>query len=152
MQLDAAAGKNSGTVDGINYFRCKPLHGLFVRPAACRLLAKGTTAGTPRRSATASTPRTGSAKRRSAAPAAPAAPFAVGAKVFVSSRGLCTVRHIGPLEGVAGTFIGVELPTATGKNDGSVEGVRYFRTAPSRGLFVRPSKCTYNGVAVESLL
>ena len=30
LELDAAVRKNDGTVNGVEYFRCKPKHGLFV--------------------------------------------------------------------------------------------------------------------------
>lgn len=31
IELDAPTGKNDGTVQGIQYFECKPKHGIFVR-------------------------------------------------------------------------------------------------------------------------
>lgn len=31
VALDAPMGKNDGTVQGIQYFECKPKHGIFVR-------------------------------------------------------------------------------------------------------------------------
>ena len=34
----------------------------------------------------------------------------------------------------------MELPTASGRNDGSVRGTRYFRCPPQHGLFVTPSQ------------
>jgi len=39
VQLDNADGKNNGVVAGVEYFRCKPRHGLFVRAKACKRLA-----------------------------------------------------------------------------------------------------------------
>jgi len=36
VQLDTDEGKNNGTVKGVEYFRCKPNHGLFVRAKACQ--------------------------------------------------------------------------------------------------------------------
>lgn len=47
------------------------------------------------------------------------------------------LRYIGPVDDVAGTFCGIELPTATGKNDGKVKGKSYFECAPKHGVFVK---------------
>jgi len=41
-----------------------------------------------------------------------------------------------------GLWLGIELSTPEGKNDGEVKGRRYFRCEPSYGLFVRPRQCT----------
>ena len=32
LRLESPMGKNNGTVHGVKYFQCSPLHGLFVRP------------------------------------------------------------------------------------------------------------------------
>lgn len=39
--LDTPTGKNDGTVDGMEYFKCKPKHGIFVRPEKLKLDLKG---------------------------------------------------------------------------------------------------------------
>lgn len=44
----------------------------------------------------------------------------------------------GPLEGKTGTFIGVKYDEPLGKNDGSVQGHRYFTCPPNYGGFVSP--------------
>lgn len=41
LRLDAPLGKNDGSVQGTQYFKCAPLHGLFVRPGQLRLLSRG---------------------------------------------------------------------------------------------------------------
>ncbi|BGO93979.1 hypothetical protein NBRC10512_005214 [Rhodotorula toruloides] len=56
-----------------------------------------------------------------------------------------TVRFVGPTE--FGTkdgsvWVGVEWDEPVGKNDGAVEGKRYFQTGPLRASFVRPDKVT----------
>eukprot|EP00598_Pedospumella_elongata_P002820 CAMPEP_0184974204 /NCGR_PEP_ID=MMETSP1098-20130426/5745_1 /TAXON_ID=89044 /ORGANISM="Spumella elongata, Strain CCAP 955/1" /LENGTH=858 /DNA_ID=CAMNT_0027496747 /DNA_START=70 /DNA_END=2646 /DNA_ORIENTATION=+ len=48
-----------------------------------------------------------------------------------------TIRFIGHTSFSAGIWIGVCLDTAQGKNDGSVQGRRYFDCAPEHGLFVK---------------
>lgn len=32
IQLDGPYGDTNGTLDGIEYFKCNPLHGIFVNP------------------------------------------------------------------------------------------------------------------------
>ncbi|KAF1806325.1 hypothetical protein FB192DRAFT_1349965 [Mucor lusitanicus] len=49
-----------------------------------------------------------------------------------------TVEFIGHVEFADGVWIGVELDRRVGKNDGSVDGHRYFTSSPNRGVFVRP--------------
>ncbi|KAI8071009.1 hypothetical protein BC940DRAFT_294991 [Gongronella butleri] len=46
------------------------------------------------------------------------------------------VRYIGPVDWADGEWIGVELERAVGKNDGSVDGHRYFYTGANRGIFL----------------
>ncbi|XP_050727701.1 kinesin-like protein KIF13A isoform X3 [Eriocheir sinensis] len=50
------------------------------------------------------------------------------------------VAYIGHTEFAPGTWIGVELDVPMGKNDGSVNGVRYFACRPKCGMFVKPEK------------
>jgi hypothetical protein len=39
-----------------------------------------------------------------------------------------------------GKWVGVELYEPNGKNDGTVQGVKYFTCKPNYGMFVRPSQ------------
>jgi kinesin family protein 13 len=50
------------------------------------------------------------------------------------------VAYIGGTEFASGTWIGVELDAPKGKNDGSIQGVRYFSCRPKYGMFVRADK------------
>ncbi|BGP31913.1 hypothetical protein JCM10296v2_003692 [Rhodotorula toruloides] len=55
------------------------------------------------------------------------------------------VRFVGPTEFGAkdgSVWVGVEWDEPVGKNDGAVEGKRYFQTGPLRASFVRPDKVT----------
>ena len=48
-----------------------------------------------------------------------------------------TVRFVGTTHFHEGEWIGIELSTPAGKNDGSVDNTRYFQCAPKHGLFLR---------------
>ena len=52
-----------------------------------------------------------------------------------------TVAFVGVVSFAEGVWVGVNLDSAVGKNDGTVEGVQYFDAKPSCGIFVRPSRC-----------
>lgn len=64
----------------------------------------------------------------------------LGDKVELLRRPLPTmgiIKFIGPVQFADCPYIGVELESRLGKNDGSVDGIRYFRTDPQRGIFVK---------------
>jgi len=49
------------------------------------------------------------------------------------------IRFIGSTEFSDGIWVGVELDTPKGKNDGTVQGVQYFACPHLHGMFVRTS-------------
>eukprot|EP00123_Amoebidium_parasiticum_P018244 comp24146_c2_seq1/m.43922 comp24146_c2_seq1/g.43922 ORF comp24146_c2_seq1/g.43922 comp24146_c2_seq1/m.43922 type:complete len:698 (-) comp24146_c2_seq1:1517-3610(-) len=65
----------------------------------------------------------------------------IGDRVYIGRRE-GTLRFLGPTQFAAGEWAGVELQTAEGKNDGSVQGVRYFVCPPNHGVFIQPGKLT----------
>ncbi|KAK9301458.1 hypothetical protein QLX08_006168 [Tetragonisca angustula] len=50
------------------------------------------------------------------------------------------IAYVGPTEFASGTWIGIELDAPTGKNDGAVNGHRYFTCRPKCGIFVKVDK------------
>lgn len=63
----------------------------------------------------------------------------LGAVVSVpAGRGI--VRFCGATSFAAGKWVGIELLDGKGKNDGTINGVAYFRCKPNCGVFVRPSQ------------
>ena len=62
------------------------------------------------------------------------------------------LRYIGDVDFAEGIWLGVELRTPKGKNDGTVQGRKYFSCKPNHGLIVRPSKVTVRGINGAKLL
>ena len=63
----------------------------------------------------------------------------VAVKQAGGSRQLGSVRYLGAAQFQGGWWVGVRLDAPLGRNNGSVNGVRYFVCEEGHGLFVRPS-------------
>ena len=64
--------------------------------------------------------------------------FQLGQTVELQDGRTAIVRFIGSAHFAAGDWVGVELDDASGKNDGAVQGERYFDCESGHGMFVRP--------------
>uniref|UniRef100_A0A8D9BFU1 Restin homolog n=1 Tax=Cacopsylla melanoneura TaxID=428564 RepID=A0A8D9BFU1_9HEMI len=152
--LDDPVGKNDGTVGQCRYFQCDAKHGIFSRltrltrtpldmppppatptPSSYRGMEAGGGFVSPTgsaRSLSFSTPGPGST------PAGKGSDIRLGDRVIVmSAQGSKTgvLRFKGTTQFAQGEWCGVELDEPVGKNDGTVEGVRYFQCEPRFGLF-----------------
>lgn len=74
-----------------------------------------------------------------------------GLSVLVNGE-LGVVRFIGTAEFAEGIWLGVEMRKPVGKNDGSVNGKKYFTCKPQHGLMVRPSRVTCRGINCAKLI
>jgi dynactin 1 len=69
-------------------------------------------------------------------------PLELGQTVLSKDGRQGVIRYIGNAAFAAGAWLGLELPDDRGKNDGSVNGERYFECQPGFGIFVRPESIT----------
>lgn len=68
-------------------------------------------------------------------------PPKIGSVVEVTGKGQRgTVAYIGATLFASGKWVGVILDEAKGKNDGTVQGKRYFTCEENHGIFVRQSQ------------
>lgn len=51
-----------------------------------------------------------------------------------------TVRYVGKIAGIKGSWVGLELDDRKGKNDGSAKGKRYFSCPKNHGIFCKAKK------------
>ena len=158
VELEEAQGKNDGSVAGEVYFSCAPNHGVFSRInrlarkqsvvaadtlSSLRRQSKAGAAASP--ASSLADLRKGSSASPTVSPAestsslAAAGPLEVGDRVIVASTmagtKTGTLRYLGPTEFAAGEWAGIELDAAIGRNDGSVNGKRYFQCEANFGLF-----------------
>ncbi|VDD88282.1 unnamed protein product, partial [Enterobius vermicularis] len=128
--LDEPTGKNDGSVEGKRYFKCEPNHGLFCKAGKLEHVVGSSSVKSPGLEAS-----TSSEYSRNFG-------YDVGDRVVVSGGKLGTVRFLGPVDFQEGVWAGIELDTPQGKNDGSVQGKRYFTAKPMYGLFASAAKVT----------
>ncbi|KAH8376534.1 hypothetical protein KR093_000032 [Drosophila rubida] len=148
--LDEPNGKNDGCVSGKRYFQCEPKRGIFSRltrlttyPLSGAITPTSPLAkNSPERSRTVSpTASVRSSMLRS--PGIGKNGLTVGDRVIVSSGfgsrpGI--LRYLGETQFAPGNWCGVELDEGSGKNDGAVDGIRYFECKPKFGVFVPIAK------------
>ncbi|ESN96560.1 hypothetical protein HELRODRAFT_138339, partial [Helobdella robusta] len=65
-----------------------------------------------------------------------------GDKVVVGGTKYGTLKFIGQTQFAKGDWAGIELDEPIGKNDGSIDGKRYFKCPPQFGLFAPVAKVT----------
>ncbi|XP_054707616.1 CAP-Gly domain-containing linker protein 4-like [Uloborus diversus] len=181
IELDKPQGKNDGSINGVQYFSCTPGYGLFA-PAhrICRLFKNSEDESSDHDSAdlslsksstdgengilSPSSPRSLSKSRHTIRKSArfinqTASPtnskrncwLTLGINVFVNNE-IGAVRYIGPVDFADGVWLGIELRTPKGKNDGTVQGKNYFTCRPGYGLLVRPNRVTVRGINGAKLL
>ncbi|KAJ6219103.1 hypothetical protein RDWZM_004915 [Blomia tropicalis] len=68
--------------------------------------------------------------------------FSIDEKVWVNGSRPGIIRFIGETKFAVGKWIGVQLTSPDGKNDGAVAGVRYFSCPNNCGVFVKPQRLT----------
>ena len=126
--LDTSDGKNNGMVKGVQYFECEANRGLFSK--LDKLFALPSTAAAIK------------GKDQAAPNSSPAHPkaFNTGDRVSIDGVKEGNVAFYGETQFAKGTWVGVVLGTAEGKNNGSVGGVQYFECEPNHGLFAKPEK------------
>ncbi|ROT42486.1 dynactin [Sodiomyces alkalinus F11] len=68
--------------------------------------------------------------------------LALGQTIQLSDGRIGVVRFVGAAHFAPGEWVGIELEEDSGKNDGSVQGERYFDCVMGHGMFVRPTTLT----------
>ncbi|CAH8602182.1 unnamed protein product [Schistosoma rodhaini] len=67
----------------------------------------------------------------------------IGSRVEVTGKDVVgTIAYIGATQFSPGKWVGVILEESKGKNNGTVQGKRYFTCEENHGIFVRPSQLT----------
>lgn len=61
-------------------------------------------------------------------------------KIYFPGKGEGTIRYIGKLDGKEAEYVGIELQAPLGKNDGCINGIRYFSCGRRHGLFTTVDK------------
>ncbi|XP_074640389.1 CAP-Gly domain-containing linker protein 4-like isoform X2 [Tubulanus polymorphus] len=157
IELDESIGKNDGSVGNISYFQCPKNHGIFA--PINKVTKEGNsfmrTAKTGRRSSSPQalravthpkidvsrvTAKVNTGLHTSSSMTSECTELEIGDRVLVAGQRKGTVKFIGETQFSPGTWYGIELDRSVGKNDGAVNGVRYFTCRPRRGVFAPISR------------
>ncbi|XP_064382519.1 CAP-Gly domain-containing linker protein 4-like isoform X2 [Halichondria panicea] len=143
VELDADIGKNDGSYAGIKYFTCKEKYGIFVpMHRVSKALSQPPEKKRKKKSELKARDSLYTTNKAIEAQAQIQmnSELQVGEKVIVGGTRIGVIRFKGTVSFAPGFWLGVELDTRDGKNDGSVNGVRYFTSRLGHGLFVLSSK------------
>uniref|UniRef100_A0A8C2XMD2 Si:dkeyp-47f9.4 n=1 Tax=Cyclopterus lumpus TaxID=8103 RepID=A0A8C2XMD2_CYCLU len=157
VELDKPEGKNAGSVAGVQYFTCGLKHGIFAPLSKISKPLQRLKTSTRKTSTPVRPPRRIDASRfnskmntglRSRTPSASSSvcggpEVRLGERVLVVGQRTGVVQFCGKTSFAPGLWLGIELDKPSGKNDGSVGGVRYFRCSPKHGVFAPSSLLTY---------
>ncbi|XP_059504617.1 CAP-Gly domain-containing linker protein 4-like isoform X4 [Stegostoma tigrinum] len=176
IELDKPNGKNDGCVGGVQYFTCLPKHGVFAPPSRVQRMTEAldsfsdiptnklkligfhrsfstpSALSSPReikKKNTLNRPKNATMRRSwsNTSTAEGSVKLQEGSQVLLSSSSeMATIKYIGPTDFAPGIWLGLELRSPKGKNDGSVGEKRYFTCKPNYGVLVRPSRVTYRGI------
>ena len=73
--------------------------------------------------------------------------------IVTTVKGKGVVRFKGTTSFSSGKWVGVELYEKNGKNDGSLQGVKYFTCQMNYGIFVKPSAILeYHGSELDAMV
>lgn len=147
IELDEAVGKNDGSIDNIQYFKCPSSHGIF---APLSKISKHLTTHEAqehhiqqnRMNLTHVTAKVNSGLKQSKQDlnSLDVQPAELDDRVMVSGKKSGVVRYIGETRFAPGIWYGIELDQPFGKNDGSVDGFEYFSCPTNHGVFAPPSR------------
>uniref|UniRef100_A0A665V8D1 CAP-Gly domain-containing protein n=1 Tax=Echeneis naucrates TaxID=173247 RepID=A0A665V8D1_ECHNA len=153
VELDKPEGKNDGSVAGVQYFTCRMKHGIFAPLSKITKPLERHKISTTKTSASIRPPRridlsritskinTGKQKETYRSSSVFEGPeLRLGERVLVVGQRTGVVQFYGKTSFAPGLWLGIELDKPSGKNDGSVGGVRYFNCPPKHGVFAPPSR------------
>eukprot|EP00484_Ammonia_sp_Unknown_P017037 CAMPEP_0197023474 /NCGR_PEP_ID=MMETSP1384-20130603/4156_1 /TAXON_ID=29189 /ORGANISM="Ammonia sp." /LENGTH=683 /DNA_ID=CAMNT_0042451687 /DNA_START=1 /DNA_END=2052 /DNA_ORIENTATION=+ len=128
VELKKPLGKNNGTVKNRLYFACKYRYGAFVK--ADNISVKGQKQQNQQQDEHAEHKEQ-----------VQNVSVTINDTVqLTGDRLIGTIKFIGSIQGKQGVFYGIALKGNKGKNDGSVNNVRYFQCGKNKGVFVHKSR------------
>uniref|UniRef100_A0A2S2P9Q3 Restin n=1 Tax=Schizaphis graminum TaxID=13262 RepID=A0A2S2P9Q3_SCHGA len=171
--LDEPIGKNDGSVSGTRYFQCEPKKGIFARLtnltsaplssvedsmvqnsfAATKPL--GFSTPMPKRQGSTVTATKAAPKSISQTPIVKSSSdLKIGDRVIISSgqgSKLGVLRYRGATQFAPGEWCGIELDDPLGKNNGTVEGIKYFECEDKFGLFTPITKVSKSPMSASRM-